>query len=256
MSTKKITQQEFIERCTILYGNRYTYEDSIYLNSRSNVSVYCREHGEFTKNARSLLSGAGCPKCNDKWNEYVKRSRLSTSEFIIKATDLHEGFYGYNKVNYVNSRTPVIITCPIHGDFTQTAGGHLEGYGCKKCANKKHGDYRPWFIKTYFDRYPENKDIPAILYLLYCEDENFFKVGITTKKDVNERIKYMKHYTFKVVDTVSDTMYNVCLAEQEILSEAEQYIPIKRFGGYSECIKNYVDIREYIPKVAGSRREA
>lgn len=252
MTTKKLTQEEFINRCKKIYGNQYNYRKTFYTNTRSNVLVECKDHGLFEKNARALLQGNGCKSCNSKWKDYVKRRRMTTEEFIKKARDTHDDFYLYNKSNYVNSRTKLIVTCPIHGDFEQQAGGHLEGYGCQKCANLKHGDYRPWFIKTYFDRYPEKKNVPAILYLLHNKEENFYKVGITTKDNVKQRIKYMSHYTFDIIDEVSDTMYNVAVAEQEILAKATRYKTKKRFGGHSECIKEFINIREYVPNRVGN----
>lgn len=88
--------------------------------------------------------------------------------------------------------------------------------------------------------------------MLYNKEENFYKVGITTKDNVEERIKYMSHYTFDVVDKVSDTMYNIAVAEQEILANATRYKPKKRFGGYSECIKEFINIHEYVPNRVGN----
>jgi hypothetical protein len=252
MTTKKLTQSEFINRCKEIFGDRYTYDKTVYVNTRSSVLVECKHHGLFEKNARALLHGNGCKSCNSKWTDYVKNRRMTTEEFIKKASDKHEDFYSYNNSNYVNSRTKLTITCPIHGDFEQQAGGHLEGYGCQKCADLKHGDYRPWFIKTYFDRYPEKKNIPATLYLLYSKEENFYKVGITTKCNVEERVKYMSHYTFDIIDKVSDDMYNIAVAEQEILANATRYKPKKRLGGYTECIKEFVDIRKYVPSRVGN----
>lgn len=252
MTTKKLTQEEFIDRCKKIYGDQYTYENTRYINTRSNVSITCLDHGTFLKNARAFLQGNGCKKCNLRWIKYTESRRMTTEEFIEKANNKHNNFYSYEKSKYVNSRTDLIITCPIHGDFKQRAGGHIEGYGCQKCGNLKHGDYRPWFIKTYFDRYPEKKNIPATLYLLYNKEENFYKIGITTKNDVKERIKYISHYTFEIVDTVSDNMYNIAIAEQKILSSFSKYKPNKRFGGYSECIKEFVNIHEYVPSKVGN----
>ena len=252
MTTKKLTQENFIARCKELYGEQYTYDKTFYVNTRSNVTVECKMHGIFEKNARALLQGNGCKQCNTKWKDYVKRQRMTTGEFVSKATNLHDGFYTYEKTDYFNSRSIVTITCPIHGDFEQRAGGHLEGYGCQKCGDLKHGDYRPWFVKTYFDRFPEKKNIPATLYLLHNKEEDFYKVGITTKENIEDRIKYMSHYTFDIIDKISDSMYNIAIAEQEILADAEKYKPKKRFGGYSECIKEYVDIHKYVPNMAGS----
>jgi len=255
MTTKKLSQHEFITRCKELYGDQYNYDKTVYINSRSKILVECNIHGVFEKNARSLLQGAGCNKCNAKWNRYITSRRMTTEEFINKACDKHESFYHYHKSNYINSRSKLIITCPIHGDFEQSAGSHLEGYGCQKCGDLKHGDYRPWFIKTYFDRYPEKKNIPATLYLLYCKEENFYKVGITTMKNVKERVKYMGHYNFEIIDTVTDSMYTVAVAEQEILDNSTKYEPKKRFGGYSECITHYINIHKYVPKEVGNLKE-
>lgn len=251
MTTKKLTQLEFIDRCKSIYKDQYIYDNTVYINTRTPVILECKDHGVFEKNARRLLLGNGCNKCNSRWEKYCQSQRLTTDEFIKKATSLHEGFYTYQETIYFNSRTSVIITCPIHGNFSQNAGGHLEGYGCKKCGDLKHGDYRPWFVKTYFSRYPEKRNVPAILYLLYNKEEDFYKVGITTKSTVDERKKYISHYEFDTIDTIYDTMYNVAIAEQEILAVAEKYTPKKRFGGYSECIKHYIDIHQYVPKKDG-----
>lgn len=61
----------------------------------------------------------------------------------------------------------------------------------------------------------------------------------------------MSHYTFEIVDTVNDTMYNVSVAEQKILKEHTHYKPQKRFGGYTECLKHFVDIHQYVPSKDG-----
>lgn len=63
--------------------------------------------------------------------------KLSTKEFIDKASIKHSGRYGYDFVNYVNSQTPVVITCPIHGNFEQKPAKHLLGQGCPKCNGTK-----------------------------------------------------------------------------------------------------------------------
>lgn len=61
----------------------------------------------------------------------------------------------------------------------------------------------------------------------------------------------MAQYKFKVIDTINDTMYNVAIAEQEILKNNDLYKPKKRFGGYTECLKSFIDIQSYIPHKAG-----
>lgn len=68
------------------------------------------------------------PKNIDKNNEFIKRAK-----------EVHGNKYDYSKVNYINNRTKVIITCPIHGDFEQVPYSHLNGHGCAKCSAIERG---------------------------------------------------------------------------------------------------------------------
>lgn len=64
---------------------------------------------------------------------------MNTNEFIKKARIIHEDKYNYDKAEYINTNTPVIITCPEHGDFEQTPKSHLtRKRGCSKCATEKN----------------------------------------------------------------------------------------------------------------------
>lgn len=68
------------------------------------------------------------------------RKKTTTDEFInmSKEVEMHNGRnYIYLKTKYVNSNTPVTITCPIHGDFTQLPYVHLRGHGCPECAKER-----------------------------------------------------------------------------------------------------------------------
>ena len=60
-------------------------------------------------------------------------AKLSTADFISRAKIIHNSFYSYPRAKYINSRIKIIITCPMHGDFTQRADCHLRGQGCVKC---------------------------------------------------------------------------------------------------------------------------
>ncbi|QZI89577.1 hypothetical protein SIPHO076v1_p0044 [Vibrio phage PS34B.1] len=60
--------------------------------------------------------------------------RLTTEEFVEKAREVHGDRYGYGRTVYVNARSKVVITCPVHGDFEQDPRSHTNGNGCAKCA--------------------------------------------------------------------------------------------------------------------------
>lgn len=58
---------------------------------------------------------------------------MDTSAFIEKSKTVHGDKYNYDKVNYINKKTKVIITCKIHReDFTQSPSNYKTG--CPKCA--------------------------------------------------------------------------------------------------------------------------
>lgn len=60
-------------------------------------------------------------------------SRLTTSQFVDKAREVHGEVYDYSEVNYKNAKTKVSIICLEHGCFSQTPDSHLHGSGCPEC---------------------------------------------------------------------------------------------------------------------------
>jgi len=58
--------------------------------------------------------------------------------FIEKANVVHGNKYNYSKINYINSKTKIIIICPIHGEFEQIPNKHIiRKHGCPKCSKRK-----------------------------------------------------------------------------------------------------------------------
>lgn len=55
--------------------------------------------------------------------------------FIKKSRSKFGNKFLFNKVDYVNYHTKIIITCPTHGDILITPDAHIKSkYGCKHCA--------------------------------------------------------------------------------------------------------------------------
>lgn len=73
----------------------------------------------------------------------VKKNKQCTSftkeDFIEKAELIHgKGTYGYDKVEYFNNTSKVLIYCPRCNEyFYQVASSHLSGHGCNKCSRRK-----------------------------------------------------------------------------------------------------------------------
>ena len=162
--------QDFINKASIVHSNVYSYEFSKYVNKTQKVEITCPIHGNFHQRPNDHLNGSGCGECASK----SRKSKLSLTidNFIEKSIKFHMYKYDYSKVNYINGKTKVTITCPIHGDFSQMPYHHIKGVGCPGCAI------------TGFD-----KNKPAILYYLKITTDNnqvLYKIGITNRT-VNER---------------------------------------------------------------------
>ncbi len=118
----------FKEEAINKHNYYYTYDNVLYKNAYTKVTITCPIHGDFEQTPGNHLSGKGCPKCKGKTTQ-------TTESVISKFIKNHGTRYGYSKVNYKNSGTKVIITCAEHGDFEQTPNSHLSGHNCPKCNN-------------------------------------------------------------------------------------------------------------------------
>jgi len=148
----KLTTEKFIERARQIHEDKYDYSKVEYINMHTKVIIICPEHGEFlqspTKHIRGNMRGGkysrgngcsegnGCSKCSGK-------QKLTTEEFIKRAKKVHGDKYDYSKVEYERLTKKVIIICPEHGEFLQSAGNHLSGSregsrvagnGCPDCS--------------------------------------------------------------------------------------------------------------------------
>lgn len=129
---KKILGREcFIEKALKIHGDKYDYSKVVYVNNSTPITITCPVHGEFLQAPNNHLQGQECPKC--VYERIGNKTPLTTESFIYRARNIHGDKYDYSKVAYINIKTPVIIICPIHGEFQQTPAAHLSGKGCLKC---------------------------------------------------------------------------------------------------------------------------
>ena len=101
------------------------------------IEIICKKHGAFWQRASNHLLGRGCNDCGDE--ERLKFKTKDLADFINQANLTHKEVYKYDKVNYINSHTNILITCNKHGDFPQLPTHHLKGSGCPKCGNEQTG---------------------------------------------------------------------------------------------------------------------
>lgn len=129
---KRLTKEEFSQKCINIYGNIYDYSKVNYINTYTPVILTCNKHGDFNKKPIYILQGHGCPKCS--MEHYRKVKTNTNNDFIERANLIHNCKYDYSKTQYIDSKSKVCIICPEHGEFWQSADKHLIGQGCPKCS--------------------------------------------------------------------------------------------------------------------------
>lgn len=114
--------------------------------------------------------------------------RLTTEQFIERATLTHGIKYDYSQVLYLRAFNPVLIICPIHGEFWQKPSDHIKCSGCPKCGNLKINKKKK-FTQEEFIEIVTKKEIPNI---------SFEKVVYDGKrKDIIITCKFHGDYTVK-----------------------------------------------------------
>lgn len=124
----------FIAKAKAVHGDKYDYSKVLYKNNSIKVCIICQKHGEFWQRPTRHLHGDGCPVCG-RIKAGATRSGITTENFIHRARKIHGEKYDYSESTYVDSKVPIKIICPLHGEFFQTADNHLrKKHGCPKCS--------------------------------------------------------------------------------------------------------------------------
>lgn len=255
ISDKKLKDSEdFIRRGKEIHGDKYDYSKVEYKGNKTKVCIICKTCGkEFwisPVNHCSKHNQIGCPYCHGgKFKE----------EFIQKAREVHGNKYDYSKVEYVDARTPVIIGCPIHGDFKQTPESHVHGKGCHRCMGKgafKHT--KEDFIQKAREVHGDKYDYSKVEYVnahtkvcIICPEHGEFwqtptghlvgggcKECTTFKSEKivgdflkNKAIKIIRWKTFEWLGRMNIDIflpdYNIGIEYQG----EEHFKPVKHFGG-------------------------
>lgn len=227
-SRAQLNNDEFIRRAKTVHGDKYDYSKVQYTTNGGKVCIICPEHGEFWQRASAHLLGQGCPKCSATGGGL--KNRLGQDNFIKRANEIHRGKYDYSKTQYVTITTPVIITCPLHGDFQQTPNKHLQGHGCPICGDKNNLTEIRFFedLKSVFGNVIYQKRFPFLSYGSGIQKIDFYLPDYNVGVELNGR---------------------------------QHYVPVEKFGGeeglkltrardlmkYSNCKKNGIKLFYYTP---------
>jgi len=134
---KKLTTEQFIMRANKLHNHKYNYSKSIYTGNNKELIIICtiNDHGEFNQLAGNHINNSkptGCPKCGNEKISNMKK--IDINIFKNNANEIHNYFYDYDYVKYIDCDTHIIILCRLHGFFNQTPYHHVNRKrGCPLC---------------------------------------------------------------------------------------------------------------------------
>ena len=134
---RKQTTKEYVEKCKLKYGDKYSYEKTKYVDKYTEVIITCSIHGDFKVIPAEFVrktKNIECPKCR-KYETSINKFKynIRIKEFIHK--------YEYDFNSYVDTKTKMNIKCKIHGWFQQEPGEHLRSVvGCPFCGRMKNKD--------------------------------------------------------------------------------------------------------------------
>lgn len=117
-----------------MHGDRYDYSQTVYESQNKKVVIICPVHGPFEQTPKlHTLQKSGCKKCG---SARMASGRLLTKDKLISQfNEVHGNKFDYSRVVYKGDEVPVLIICPLHGEFCQAPGAHKIGkVGCKECA--------------------------------------------------------------------------------------------------------------------------
>jgi len=131
--TAKKSTEEFVERARKIHGDKYNYEETVYISTHKKVCIICPNHGRFwiePANHNHKTNPQGCSKCSGRisWDK---------AQFISESQMIHGNLYDYSQIKWNGLKEEVLILCPYHGEFLQKPIVHLMGCGCQKCKSPK-----------------------------------------------------------------------------------------------------------------------
>lgn len=217
---KKVNTEQFIEKANRIHNNKYTYEKTVYTTVKNKIIITCPIHGDFLQVPNQHLDKSGCAKC--KFDKIGNIKRKDVNILKTQFSLVHGDKYNYDKVEYINAKAKIIVTCPIHGDFKICPDKHSFGQGCPLCSRRLSSAERKitdiltnvYGIKHTYDKKFDGLlgDRHALRFDFYLEDLHLlieydgiqhtdpkwmFRCGITSDKEALEKFTKNAEYDYK-----------------------------------------------------------
>lgn len=155
--------RDWLRRFKEKHGDYYDYSHANFTGSgKDKIKIICPVHGEFWQRPEQHVKSS-CYHCGRAIAS--ENRKLTSNEILSRFKEVHGDFYDYSKMVYIRDRLPVIIICPIHGEFQQQPKVHCKGGGCPVCRyiksssklRKTTADFIKDAVKVHGDLYDYSK---------------------------------------------------------------------------------------------------
>ena len=127
--------KDFIKKVyTGKYKDKYTLDESSWVNEFTPMKIHCSEHGWFERVPMEFAQGFVCPyesnamKTNNEWQRraFIEKSKAKFGDRFEHPINFYPGY-----------KEEITIVCKKHGEFKTTPCYHLQRVdgGCLKCYN-------------------------------------------------------------------------------------------------------------------------
>lgn len=201
----RLTTEEWKKDCSLIHNNYYDYSKSIYVNSKTLITIGCPIHGDVQVNPNRHKNGSHCKRCSAK--KYTIFKSIDKETYFREANETHNYKYDYSlSEDFETVHDKISIICPQHGVFKQTAHSHRKGSGCEKCSYEERG---------------ETKRVPFNEYL----------------KRANDKFNGLYKYLEDSYTTINGNITYICEIHGEVSQKAETHL---RSKGCNKCFSKNI----------------
>lgn len=106
-----------------------------YVNNHESIELICPNHGLFLTTFNRLQNNScACIKCSYEHRMDNRRKKLE--EFRKELELKNPTIFLCENSEYINNKTPIIVRCEKHGEFSMPPQDLLNGHGCPVCGEQ------------------------------------------------------------------------------------------------------------------------
>lgn len=76
--------EDFVNKAVGVYGDLYSYQNTVYTGFKNTVKITCREHGDFERQAAAFIQGHGCRLCASEKAQSGFRTDKPASLYLLE----------------------------------------------------------------------------------------------------------------------------------------------------------------------------